>query len=82
MCSALQPPAATLPAVGLVPSFQSTVQVCVSRVPGSVNLAVTDVPLPTATGDFGPVAEVIFGAALVTVTVAESVLRPPVRVTS
>lgn len=67
--------------VGLPPSFQSISQVCPSRVPGSVNLTLTLVTLPVSEV-FRLVTEVISGAALVTVTVAVSVLRPPVRVTS
>ena len=72
----------TVPSAGLPPSFQSTVQVWVSPAPGSSNEAVTTVRRPAATGDLGPPAEVIAGAAFFTVTEAVSLLRPPVRVTS
>ncbi len=57
-------------------------QVWLSAEPGSSKDAVTTAALPTGTGEPGPLADVMDGVALETLTVAVSVPRPPVRVTS
>src|SRR5882724_187684 len=80
VCMAVHEPLPS-PAAGRLasagPSSHEKLQVCVSRLPGSVKFAVRLVELPRAIGPIGPVTLFMTGATLLIVIVAMYSVKPP-----